>query len=358
MGRRARTRRAATALGLLVAVMLAMVAGCTTEDAPGPPPPGTQDPTSSASPSPTGLRVAVVLPPRPGLGVGQTSALERELRALGEELAPGITELRLVRADTDAFVEDLAVLLAGRDYDLVCLLHRDAGRAALEARRLVPDSALCALPDVLPPDEDAEVVDGLVGVELRTAELGHLVGVAAATTVGSGTVGVVLDPLRLGASGFREGLRAGIGDREVVEVAVREGMDVTAAVEEVMSSGIDVLVLDAGQGAEQALAVAAAEVPVLAPGVLLVSGELAGAASLSWRIRWGEVLRLVLEDLLEGTVTPHRSLGLVDEAFELAPGPRSGLAVRNRLEQVDDELRRGVRDPRVPDPDQTPAPGA
>lgn len=326
-------RRRPLRLTAALAAALVLTAGvaCTDPEPDVDPPP---PPAPSPEPAPTAPpRTTVVLPPLSGPGDPLALELETQLGAAGSQRD---TEVQVLRADDEAFVADLVALFATRDRDLVCTLGAGARAVALDAADRYPGRRFCAL-GVPAPEELPAAVSV---VEVRTEELGHLVGAALA---GEQPVGVVLESGRPGVDRFRQGLLAGLGDTPVVRAPVDEDRTAGEAVAEVLAAGVGFVVLDAGAGA--ASAVAAAPAQVAGPGWL---HDRSGASGLllSWRVRWDAVLGPVVDDLLADEPGTSRSLGLEDGVLELTVGPEAGPELRARLAEVEAELLAGDRDPR------------
>ncbi len=318
---------AALATAMVVAAGLA----CTEPAPPDEPPPA---PTPQPAPS-VSTRTTVVLPALSGPDDPLAAELRRGLDAAGRDRD---TEVQVVQADDEVFVADLVGLFAARDRDLICTVGAGSRAVVTEVAERHPGRRFCALAAPAPTDPPETVSV----VEVRTEELGHLVGAALA---GQQPVGVVLEAGRPGADRFRQGLFAGLGETPVVHVAVSEDHTVGDAVAEVLAAGVVTVVLDAGSGAPAAAVAAAAQAEVVGPGWLAERG---GPAELllGWQVRWDAVLGPVLDDLLVGEPGTSRSLGLEDEVFEVTVTARARSEVRERLAEVEAELLSGERDPR------------
>lgn len=318
---------AALAAALVVATGLA----CTEPAPPDEPPPA---PTPEPAPSVT-TRTTVVLPALTGPDDPLAAELRRGLDAAGRDRD---TQVQVVQADGEAFVADLVGLFAARDRDLICTVGAGSRAVVSEAAERHPGRRFCALGAPAPTDPPATVSV----VEVRTEELGHLVGAALA---GEQPVGVVLEAGRPGADRFRQGLLAGLGDTPVVYAAVGEDDPVGDAVVEVLAAGVQTVVLDAGSGVPAAAVAAAAQAEVAGPGWLPERGG-PPELLLGWQVRWDAVFGPVLDDLLADEPGTSRSLGLEDEVFELTVASGAGSELRERLAQAEAELLAGERDPR------------
>lgn len=161
-------------------VLGVVLAACTASPSPEPSP--SPSPTAAASPTavePLGVRVAVILPPpgeHPLTAAGTRLAAEAVASRHGTELG----EFRTLVPDPGQFAGDIAVLLAERGYDLVCVVGDGAAEPVLQAARALPATRFCAIATVAEPAVE-EVPDNALVVGLRMEEAAYLAGVAAAT---------------------------------------------------------------------------------------------------------------------------------------------------------------------------------
>jgi hypothetical protein len=332
-------RRVALAAAALAAV--ASLVACTEAD----PPVDPVEPVPAEEPEPTaplGLRVGVVLPPADALDGRVVTQVQRELEALVERSGPELRGVQVLVPPSSAFVADLTALLADRATPLVCVLGPGAAEIANAELDLHPELDFCAAP-VDPPEE--QVAD-LVALELRVAELGYAVGVAAALAVDDGPVGLVLSSAELPNAPFRAGLQAAVGDREVVSAS---GGDVLEGVAEVLAAGAEVVVLDPAGEADAALdALTAADVPVLLPAALLADRDEVPPILVSWRVDWAEVVASAIAWHLEATPSPATSHGFSEGTFAVEVGPAAPAVVRDGVAAVVAELAAGNWDAGAP----------
>lgn len=327
-------RRRPSRLTAVLAAALVVSAGiaCTEPEPPDAPPP----PAPMPEPAPImTTRTTVVLPALSGPDDPLAAELRRGLDAAGRDRD---TEVEVVQADDEAFVADLVGLFAARDRDLICTVGPGSRAVVTEAAERHPGRRFCALGAPAP----TELPASFSVVEVRTEELGHLIGAALA---GQQPVGAVLEAGRPGVDRFRQGLLAGLGDTPVVDATVGAGHPVDDAVAEVLAAGVGTVVLDVGSGAATAAVAAAAQAEVVGPGWLPDRGG-PPELLLSWQVRWDAVLGPVLDDLLADEPGTSRSLGLEDEVFELTVASGAPSELRERLAQAEAELLAGERDAR------------
>jgi hypothetical protein len=336
------------ALGRLGSALLGaalVVAACTsTGDETTLPAPAPAEPPP-ATPA-AGLRVGFVLPAAATAGDDQRAQLARDLQFVGALRDEGISEVRTLEADAPEFVRDLASLLAERGTDLVCVLGPDAQRAVASLVDRYPELRFCAVPaDLTDPPEN------LTAVELRFEELGHVVGLAAASVAGHGPVASVLGSDRAGVTRLRDGIRAGVDGVPLLESAPVDEEEVTEAVDAAAAAGAEVVIVDLGAGAADAVRQAAAEgLVVVAPAAVLARAEVDEAAVLAWRLRWDVAIRPVIASLLDPETEVPTSVGFAEAVFVVTPGAALGGSGTSTVEAAVGELRRGVRDPLEPPP--------
>jgi hypothetical protein len=341
-------RRAGRAAAALAALLFAT--SCTSEPDVAAPPP---TPEAEEAVVPLGLTVAVVLPPEDEIDDGVRRALEAAVADLRGELGPEIRSVTTYRPDAGPFVADLVTTLTERGTDLVCVLGSRARPVVTSAADLHPELRYCATPVTLDPDETATHI---AWVEIRTAELGHVLGVTARSAAGEGPVGVILSGAGLHGSALRNGLLAGLDGAEVVEVSVTAELDASSAVERVLAAGARVVVIDGLPGAADAIeAAAAASATVLAPAAVVGPGTVAGRSVMTWRVDWRTALRHPIDLLLDADGFRPTSLGLAEEVIVVELGPAASAADRRAAEAAIQELLDGSRDPLAPAARGTPA---
>jgi basic membrane lipoprotein Med (substrate-binding protein (PBP1-ABC) superfamily) len=335
-----------------------VVASCTSPGEQPVPSPTPAQPPPATTPA-MGLRVGFVLPPAASDEDEQRLQLAGSVQLVDSLREEGISEIRALPADGPEFVADLAALLADRRTDLICVLGADAQRVLVPLATRHPELRFCAV-----PAGSAEPPGNLVAVEVRFEELGHVVGLAAATAAGEGPVASIIGADRIGVGGFRAGIRAGAGDLEVLESTPSDEEGVREAVDAAIEAGATVMILEVGVGAGQAVERAvAAGMEIVAPAAVLARAEVEGSPLLSWRMRWDVPVRPVIASMLDPDAEVPRSVGLAENVFVVSLGGGLQGAGREAVEEAVMELRRGVRDPLEapalpsPDPDDGEADG-
>jgi hypothetical protein len=315
------TRRAMAAVGVLAFMLLA----CTGPDAaPEPPAPAPPEATTSEQP-PLSANVGVVLPPRVGLSADATERLEDDLARLADRFGPELLSVRALTPPAAGLAPDLAAVLTDRGTQLVCVLGPGALETVLAELALHPELRYCAAPVAA----GTELPPQVVGRDVRAEELGRVVG-AVAAAVDTGSVGFVGGGDELARDAFRTGLRAGIGDRELVEGSG----SAEEAVEQVLAAGASVIVLDLGADAADAVQIATQAVPVLAPAGTLGSAAEMEAVALSWRVRWDRLIAAAVEAHLGVEPPPPTSLGVAEGLFEITLGAAAPVSAQLALEGV------------------------
>jgi hypothetical protein len=311
-------------LGAVVAVVVGLAA-CTAESPPeesaGLPPPS----DTTTEPAPLSVNVGVVLPARVGLDAAATEQLEDDLEQLADRFGPGLRSVQVMTPPGTDLAADLAAVLTDRGTQLVCVLGPGALEIVLAEVALHPQLRYCAAPVAV----DAELPAQVVGRDVRAEELGRIVG-AVAATVGSGPVGFVAGSGELPVAAFRSGLRVGLGQRELVE-----GDGAAAdAVAQVLAEGVDVVVLDPGAGAADAVAAAAGRAAVLLPAS--IRPALADEEQLvaSWRVRWDRLVAAAVGAHLGVEPTPPASLGVAEGLFEVTLGTGAPAAAGGALDRT------------------------
>lgn len=237
-------------LGVLLALLL--LVGCTTSGpgpaAPSPTPEPSPAPLASASPT-DGLSVAVVLPPTGLRTEAEVEAAREAVEAMAARHRPGLSSLRAVQPDAEAFTRDVVTVLAERGSQLVCVLGPGAGDAVLAVAPSFPRTRFCAFPALAEP---AEIPSNVLLVDLRVEELAYLAGAAAQLTSVSGPPGFVAGPTTYGVerqrAAFQAGANAVAGER-VVPFMTPAAVDAETAEELAASryaTGLDTIYTRAG----------------------------------------------------------------------------------------------------------------
>jgi hypothetical protein len=331
-------RRGLTAVAVL---LLAVVAGCT-DRGPEPvdPPPDGEAEQGDVEEAPAGgLRVGVVLPPRDTGAADEVVSAEQEIERLASRYADEVAELRTIVPDSSAFVADVASLLVSEDYDLVCVIGREARSVVFELAQRHAATDFCAAP----AEPREEMPDNVLLVDVALQQLGHVVGVALAEAGGGEPVALLGVGNRAGGESFRSGLRAGVGDVPLRE-ARGELEDLEAEIAAALDDEVAAIAVDAGPAAAEVVA-GIEGVALFAPTALL-DEEVAGA--LRWRVRWEVVLEVVLDHHLEAEGEPAALLGLGDGVFAIDHGPQASPEMIEALELAMAELEQGARDPLEP----------
>lgn len=357
MSRLRRPGRAQLTL-LLAAVAVALLLGCTGSGEEDLTPTPVPTPVEEPPPAPSGRDITVVLPPSDQLDDAVAEALHRRLAALSTTLPDGVAGLTIRRPDTRPFVVDLAELAALDGSGLVCLVGPDTAGATDTLARRHRGVRFCGLPTALPQvdEEGALPVPPAVRVELPVAELGRLVGVAAAEVVAAVSdgpvVGLALGGDELPVTALRDGLLRGLAGVEVIEVDDPAATP-DAVVDTLLAAGADVIVLDGHRGAG-AVAAAVGDRAVLIGPVDVVDAADPGVA-LAYRLRHEVALATVFDSFATGTLGEVPVLlGVADDVLDL----RIGAAWPELAPVLERERRALVQrdDPRAPVPDG-PGPG-
>jgi basic membrane lipoprotein Med (substrate-binding protein (PBP1-ABC) superfamily) len=334
------TVRVAPPVALAVLLVVGVLTGCRSSAVPPAPVPL---PEAVEPPAPMGATVAVVLPPSDEVDERVLVALEASVAALGADAGTGIREVRAYRSTSSAFVGDLVGVLAERGTDLICVIGSTARSVVVSGAERYPHLRYCAAPSVAgasgPPNATL--------LEVRTGELGYVVGVAASSRAGDGPVGVVLSAAGLHGAAFRTGLLVGLDEAQVIEVPLTSEVDATTAVQLALDAGARVVVVDGVLGAGAALELAAASAWVLGPAVIVDTAAIGDRTVLTWRTDWLSVLRRPVEQLLEGD-EPAPSLGFAEEVFEVEFGAGATSAVRRLVGESIDGIVAGSIDPLDP----------
>lgn len=329
---------------------LLLLAGCT-DAAPETAPSRELVTPEPPPPMVTGARVGVILPPDGVQDPVVSAMIERQLEALAISRDDEV-DLRVYRSTDAPFVGDLAGWLAEQRTPLICVLGDDAAATLAPLASLYRDLRFCSVPSRsvvdVPEDDPAAVDDGVVRVELRTEELGHLVGVAARVQADGAPVGLVLGGDPVSNDAFREGLLAGLVGAQVVEADTSGDRELSRVerTEAVVAADVGAVIIDGAPDAEDALAVVPPGVRVLAPAALVDAED--PALALSWTVRWDVALTGTLAGLEDGDIHAQASVGFREGAFEALPGAGARASAITVVQDVTDGLRDGTRDPRRP----------
>ncbi len=128
-----------------------------------------------------------------------------------------------------------------------------------------------------------------------------------------------------------------------------------------LAAGAEVIVLDGGVGASEAVAVIGDRAEVLAPSAVLLDAATTGV-TLRWGVRWDRALAWPLNAMTGApTTAQHASAGLTEDVFEVLIGAAASDAVGVALEVTTEGLIAGSIDPATPsspepEPDTEPEP--
>ncbi|TVP64816.1 MAG: hypothetical protein EA340_13290 [Nitriliruptor sp.] len=339
--------------GMLVAAASAwLVVACTSD---GDAPPTTEPAPPVEEPAGTTARgrdVELVLPPRTVLDPSIAERLSDRMRSLSEDLPEGVDSLGVRLPEEPAFVPDLLELAAARGAALACVLGPDVAGIADRTADRHGATTVCALPATLPElDEEGEFEPTpAVRVDVPVTELGVLVGTAARTAVLTAVaraepdgedpdadatdpdadepaapatevprVGLVLLGDELPSDRLREGVLTGLAGIEVVEVEDAQATPLDA-LETVLAAGVQVVIVDGGPGAAEVVAALAGRSAIVAPVDILAGADTAEVV-LGYRLRWEQVVRVVLDGFAgAGQLEAPVLLGLGDDVLELEVG--------------------------------------
>lgn len=183
----------------------AVLASCTTPSddlPPDPEPTPTVTPTAIPTVTAAPARVGVVLDPRPELVAAAAEVGVRGMARSREEFA----EVRVVRADSATFLTDLVAFFTTEGYDLVCVAGDGAASAVTEVAVTSPGTRYCAVP------ASGQTPANVLPIDVRIEELGYLAGVALATDLDAGPVGLITSPTVIAPARFEAGIAAGIAE--------------------------------------------------------------------------------------------------------------------------------------------------
>lgn len=296
----------------------------------------------------------MVLPASDAWHPAMIEAMRRDLDVVRITGREQIHDLRGHAPDADLFVADVLGYLATRNLDLTCALTTSSSSVVRQLHADQPDRKFCALVTSELTTQEAPGFDLMV---LKTAELGHVVG-AAAAAASSEAVGYVLAPHDLERGRFRDGLVAGASLGTVVTTdAEADGVE---AVNALLSAGADVVVIGGGPWAQ-----AAADVAVAAGAKIIVPDDIRRlvdeqAIVATWRIQWHRVLRGPVDRLLGRDVPAPLIQGMAQGPFVVRVGPAASAVVNAEINRAIRELgdgRRQATELRSPVEDQDPTDG-
>lgn len=351
-------RRSMTSLATGSLLVAALLVGCT--DAGDPPVEDPEPaPESTPSPPPMGVEMAVIPPARSTTADAALTAFDVDLQVLETANRPEVREIRLLTPDEPVFVRDLAAFAGREGADLTCVVEADGARIVTDLHGLRPAARYCAVVGEVPEEAPADGIDLVV---LRSEELGHVIGVAAAGLAGD-HVGVAAGGSDLPLDAFVDGLLAGLGETMVTRLEAGEEsaddggntIDPETRVTQALALGVDTVVV--GWGADAPALAAAAQragLQVVAPQELVGDGQDRGAA-VTWRIRWNRVLQPAVDRAAERSDPAEPSVGFGQGVFEVRLlGGTS--ALQELVDQAIAEITAGVRDPLAPPEPPDPPP--
>lgn len=250
---------------------------------------------------------------------------EEQLGDLRRDLADELSELRVVAPNAEDYAGDVAELLAGEGYDLVCVLGADSARIVLELADAFPATSLCAMP----ADDQEDLPSNVRLIDLRQEEVAYVAGVAAAAAAPRSppvlvtrAEGAEPDQLRQAlVNGYRSG--DGQGRISVLELGADPSAgDIEDVAARLARAEARTVLFDTG-GADVALRDALA--PRLARLLVVGDAELLvdppeGPAILGVRRQLAVLLEPVITGLLDTFESGVASRGFADEALALATG--------------------------------------
>lgn len=332
-------RAAAVVLVLVLGPLAVLLSACTGEPDPTPSPTPTAEETTE--PAPSGVEVAVVLPPASDPASASFLEVERQLAELEADRVGEVASVRSVLPDDRTFVADIAALLADEGVDLVCILGSDGPQAVAALADRFPATRFCAL---APPREAAPANVDLLDVAHE--EIGHALGVAVGRAAADDPVGLVLGDDGEERARRRAGARAALAESDVtLDGIVRdasEAADLAEAADEAEVAALLVDVADAGA----ATVVAAAAPAWVGPRGVPVDSS-AGEALVRWALRADVIVGAAIDRLVAGDEADDGAsrLGFADDVFLLTYSGQVPDAVRAATETAATELARGIRDP-------------
>jgi hypothetical protein len=320
------------------AILLAalLVTACTTT-APTPDP--TPSPSPTDEPAPSGVDVAVVLPPAEDPTSLTLLDVDERLEDLANERVGDVARIRAVTVDDAGFVPDTAALLADGGADLVCVLGTDGADVVVDLAARFPAARFCAT-----GDPGLERPDNVDLFDLAHEELGHVLGTGAALLAEGDGVGVVLGGDTDERVRRRAGARAALASSSVVlDGTVEDVAGATGLVDALAGpgDGLAVVLLDTSSTSlAEVLSTAAPR--RLAPAGLATDTP----ATVRWSVRVDAIVDAAVDRVVapDETDRPDR-LGFAQRTFAISFEDDVPIAVRDTLQVVADELARGVRDP-------------
>ncbi len=295
------------------------------------------------SSAPAGLSVGVVLPPSDVLHPATIDEIRSELALVRVMSQPGVREIRLQVPDEQVFAPDLARFLAHGRADLTCAMTPGMSGVMRELRAQLPTQRFCAMVTATLGVEEPEGFDLVV---LRTEQLGHVVGAAAAQAADPAAVAVALSSHELERGRFDDGLRAALAGTDLVERDL--DLEPAASIADAVDRGAGVVVIGSRPDA-----IELAEAAIDAGALVVVPDELVDelgrdAVVVSWRILWNRLLRGPVDRLLERDQPAPIELGLEQGVFVLRFGEGTPAGVNAAVGAVIDEIVAGTRDPLDP----------
>jgi len=319
---------------------IAMV-GCTSELAVTPP--AVVAPVEEPTPPPVGARIGVVLPPADAWHPDIIDEMRRDLAVVRATAREGVHELSSYVPDSEMFVADLVGYIANRGFDVTCALTTGSSSVVRHQHTNLPQQRFCALVTATLSTEEEPGFDLMV---LRTAEFGHVVGVAAAAA-SQEAVGYVLAPHDLERGRFRDGLVAALAATNVVDLD--PDLDGVVAAVTAVEQGADVVIIGGGPWAVEAAEAAIARgARVVVPDVIARRLD-EDAVVATWRIQWHRVLRGPVDRLLEREAVVPLVQGVAEGVLVMRFGGDAPFGVNAEVNRAIRELSdgfRGALDPR------------
>lgn len=343
-----------------------VLAACTASPSPEPSP----SPSPVVSPSPTtteplGVRVAVILPP-PDEHVLTTAGTRLAAETVARRHGSALGEFRTLSPDPGEFRGDVAVLLAERGYDLVCIIGEGAVEPVLTAAAQFPATRFCGIAAVAGVEPE-KVPDNALIVGHRTEEAAYLAGVAAAAApalaeegpdddptptpapagfVGDGASALVVRQRPAFAAGLSAGLGGGATPR--VDLTATTDEELLAAVNDQFDAGVPVVFLPGAPGDRSLLEAIGDRTE--GQGTLIVHRDRgrfeAGTppSVLVWfLLDVGVALDLAVSGIVGDWRSGVRTVGLADNAIRPQAGPAEGATTAfGRLRAAADGVRDGT----------------
>jgi hypothetical protein len=325
------------------------LAGCTDG---GPEPAPTPTPADTSEPAPSGVQVAVVLPPPGERAELPLVDVEQRLEQFAEDRVGDVAGVRVVRTDDPSFVSDTAAYLADGGTDLVCVLGTDGARTVIALADRFPATRFCALGT--PGDDLPDTVDLF---DVADEQIGHLLGVATAELTGEDPAAIALGGDDEGREQRRAGARAALaGSTLAVDAEVADADEAVEVLGQVRGSG------DAPPAAVLVDTASASLAELLADLAPVVVAPADPALDRVVAVTWGVRIEVIVGAAVDRLVAPDDAdpvseLGFAQQVFSVSFGEEVPVEVRDRLEVVADELGRGTRDPlRALSPAPSPSP--